>query len=294
MSSSDSAYNHASEVQEVIVNASANDLTGNFTLTFNDQTTASLPADLSDAGMKTALENLVSVGTVSVSQNAASPFGYAWSITFSTNSGNLPKMVAASINLGGTDIGIFVRETTVGTPSFQTTSLLRVDVTDDDSSVVISSITATDGGSLPGYNDLDTLTVVFGEDTNQPSVSDKTFLDVLFTFSAVLGADYTGTWNQTILPGVVNVTNQYSYIATSEDLTTHIARGQGLMIDGVTYKVDAGNAFSASSLPLNKKYSGITATSLVVYSLSRTTLVITITDTTGAGAYAETKVGLVR
>ena len=47
---------------------------------------------------------------------------------------------------------------------------------------------------VAGFSDGDTITITFSEKTNRPSVSTKTNLDTLFTFSTSIGDNYVGTW----------------------------------------------------------------------------------------------------
>ncbi|HSA98338.1 MAG TPA: hypothetical protein VLF17_04595 [Candidatus Nitrosotenuis sp.] len=59
----------------------------------------------------------------------------------------------------------------------------------------ILSIKAEDSANDDSiYNADDAITVTFSEPTNQPSVATKANLNSLFTFSQVLGANYTGVW----------------------------------------------------------------------------------------------------
>jgi hypothetical protein len=58
------------------------------------------------------------------------------------------------------------------------------------------------------YGNGDTITVVFSGNTNQVAVATKGNLDALFSFSQVLGANYTGTWTTatTLVITVVDAT----------------------------------------------------------------------------------------
>ena len=64
----------------------------------------------------------------------------------------------------------------------------------DHAAPAIMSTTASDGGSSPGLNTGDKITVVFDRHTNVPAVSTKAGVDAVFGFSASLGTDYTGVW----------------------------------------------------------------------------------------------------
>lgn len=60
----------------------------------------------------------------------------------------------------------------------------------------IISLVADDpkGTIVPGFDNSDTITVIFSEKTNQPAVNTKNALDDLFTFSQAIGDDYSGVW----------------------------------------------------------------------------------------------------
>ena len=73
----------------------------------------------------------------------------------------------------------------------------------------VSSVTANDpddGDAI--YGNADTITVVFSGNTNQVAVATKANIDALFSFSQVLGANYTGTWTTatTLVITVVDAT----------------------------------------------------------------------------------------
>ena len=70
-------------------------------------------------------------------------------------------------------------------------------------------------------------------------------------------------------------------------------RGQGVSIGGVNYRVDLGNPFTASTLPLSSAYAGVSG-NLTLLALSQSTLVITMGDVEDSAPYAQTRVGGLR
>jgi hypothetical protein len=104
-------------------------LGGSFTLSFVHggvtQTTSSLQHDASAAEMKGALETLANVGTVRVSRSSANPQGgYAWSVTYMGNAGDLPLLALAESQLTGNAADVSFAEATAGTTSAETQSLM--------------------------------------------------------------------------------------------------------------------------------------------------------------------------
>jgi len=90
---------------------------GAFTLAFMKSTTRELAADISDAGMQEALEDLASIESVNVTRvGPDEQHGFYWDITFTgdANSGNLPLMTVASKSLKGAGADVVVTEQTAG------------------------------------------------------------------------------------------------------------------------------------------------------------------------------------
>ena len=82
----------------------ANALGGKFTVEYAGQKTAYLPYTTSARGMKTALEQLSTVGTVDVTRSDMDQNkGYVWSVTFLSEMGDIQMMVTDSKALTGTD-----------------------------------------------------------------------------------------------------------------------------------------------------------------------------------------------
>ena len=72
-----------------------NELLGSFRLEFEDELTADIPFDASSAVLQSRLEELESVGAVSVSRSLADDQGgFTWHVEFLVREGNLPSIVA--------------------------------------------------------------------------------------------------------------------------------------------------------------------------------------------------------
>ncbi|CAE7851417.1 ANKFN1, partial [Symbiodinium sp. KB8] len=90
------------EVQSVTVTGTSA-LSGTFTLGYGPLTTRALAHDISAADLKTALEALPSIGTVSTSRTNSGSFGFTWTITFVSNVGPQPalRLVYSGVNGNG-------------------------------------------------------------------------------------------------------------------------------------------------------------------------------------------------
>ncbi|POM77797.1 Hypothetical protein PHPALM_4758 [Phytophthora palmivora] len=90
---------------------------GTFTLGFMGSTTKDLAADISDAGMQKALEDLASIESVDVTRvGPDAQHGYYWDITFTgdSNSGNLPGITVPTMLLRGAGAKVKVTEQSAG------------------------------------------------------------------------------------------------------------------------------------------------------------------------------------
>lgn len=90
-------------------------LGGVFALEFDGQRTGYMPFDVTAAVMKTQLEVLSTIGTVAVTRSNVDPNnGYAWTITFLNNLGDVSALQPDALALTGTAPLIQVRETVKG------------------------------------------------------------------------------------------------------------------------------------------------------------------------------------
>jgi len=96
---------------------------GKFTVEYAGQRTGYLPYTTTAAAMKTALEQLSTIGTVDVTRSDETENrGYVWSVTFQTEMGNIASMVTDSKALTGTDAKAVVTQVRKGVaPPFNST-----------------------------------------------------------------------------------------------------------------------------------------------------------------------------
>lgn len=102
---------------EVAVNGdgTSQGLGGVFALEFDGQRTGYMPFDVSAAVLKTQLEVLSTIGNVAVTRSNVDPSnGYAWTISFLTNLGDLRPLQSDAMALTGTAPVIQVREAAKG------------------------------------------------------------------------------------------------------------------------------------------------------------------------------------
>lgn len=90
-------------------------LGGVFTLQFDGKRTGYMPFDVSAAVLKTQLEVLSTIGNVAVTRSNIDPnSGYAWTISFLNNLGDLSAIIPDALALTGTAPQIQVRELVKG------------------------------------------------------------------------------------------------------------------------------------------------------------------------------------
>ncbi len=106
------------EVQRVdLMSVSLAGVSGTFQLSYGVHKTRPLPFDASGDAMKAALEGLAPVGTVDVVRSAVAA-GYSWTVTFTSNTGDLPTLAPLPAGLLGSP-ALTVTQVRAGTdPSF--------------------------------------------------------------------------------------------------------------------------------------------------------------------------------
>jgi hypothetical protein len=83
-----------------------NVISGTFTLSYGDQTTAAIAYDATEDDVRIALEALSTIGTVVVTRSASDyQHGYKWTIVFNSdmNSGNIPSLTSDNSGLAGSN-----------------------------------------------------------------------------------------------------------------------------------------------------------------------------------------------
>nr|AIG55740.1 secreted protein [Thraustotheca clavata] len=91
-------------------------LYGNFTLTFNGATTKAMPFDATSDVMRSSLQSLPSIGLVDVTRSNMLTSGgqYSWDITFRTQLGDNPLLVAGTTQLLGSFASVSITKPQTG------------------------------------------------------------------------------------------------------------------------------------------------------------------------------------
>ena len=298
-STTDAKYNRVSEVQQVKMTGSGA-VGGSVILTYNGYVTESIPVASSGTTVANALMALGNVHTVSVSASANAENGFTWLVTFTENSGDLPSLVVSTGSLTGSGAAAAVTTVTTGVPKYtpEFSGEFLVTVVDDDLKVTIVDITAANTGNQAGPGNGDTMTLRFSEDTNRPAVGTKAEIDALFSFSTTIGTTYTGEWALVDVPGAatMGVTAGSTSVSAAGDMTAVLEAGDELVLNTVTYTVSTvavtgGTAQSpTSTVTLTSAYVASSGT-VSAKMRSRTSLVITLTNTAGITSYPDMRVG---
>jgi hypothetical protein len=130
-------------------------LGGTFSLSFQGIDTSALPFNVQPSAMRSALEEIASTGT-EVLVTRQDPVGtvdaYCWTVTFTTNSGDLPLLVANTSQLQGTSASVTVSQYVQGlTPR---TPEVQVFSTQSTFQYEIQRVTMTADSALSGFFNL--------------------------------------------------------------------------------------------------------------------------------------------
>ena len=101
-------------VYDDIQSGTSSEINGDFAIEFNGQRTDYLAYNVGASEMKSALENLSTIGIVNVERSASINNCHVWDVTFITNLGPLPNLVVDGLDLTGTDAVITVSKRTFG------------------------------------------------------------------------------------------------------------------------------------------------------------------------------------
>ncbi|KAL8005508.1 putative ankyrin repeat and fibronectin type-III domain-containing protein [Plasmopara halstedii] len=105
----------AYEVQTISTQASADDLNGYFVVSFQGAGDAVIYFDDTAADVRTKLQNLATIGQLSVTRADYPDYGATWYITFLSNLGDLPALVISDKSyLKGTEANVNVQELVKG------------------------------------------------------------------------------------------------------------------------------------------------------------------------------------
>ena len=245
----------------------------------------STPLATAMAGSWTADNSLVV--TLSAVDPAASAYHAA--------TGRLAISVAAGSTLRSSDLS----SAAAGDASEAVRAAAAVTVTGSWGSTVVpttglQSCVAADTGGQPGLGDGDTITVSMSAATASPSTASESQIDALISASSPLGASYRGEWAWQALDAV---TGQLTTVAgstavtTAGDLRAVVSRGDRIRVGTSEFVVNPASSapYTATTLPVT-----VAATSSQTgpgFVESRTSYVLTLTNTTGRGEDAATRVG---
>ncbi|EEY61605.1 uncharacterized protein PITG_01932 [Phytophthora infestans T30-4] len=103
------------EVQTISTKASADNISGYFTVSFQSVGGAVINFDDTAADVRTKLQSLATIGRLNVTRSENSDFGATWTVTFLSNMGDLPLLVVtAKTLLKGTGVNVVVQEIVKG------------------------------------------------------------------------------------------------------------------------------------------------------------------------------------
>ncbi|KAI9993650.1 hypothetical protein PInf_015936 [Phytophthora infestans] len=103
------------EVQTISTKASADNISGYFTVSFQSVGGAVINFDDTAADVRTKLQSLATIGRLNVTRSENSDFGATWTVTFLSNMGDLPPLVVtAKTLLKGTGVNVVVQEIVKG------------------------------------------------------------------------------------------------------------------------------------------------------------------------------------
>eukprot|EP00644_Phytophthora_capsici_P006876 jgi/Phyca11/55231/gw1.8.186.1 len=103
------------EVQTISTKASADDISGSFTVSFQSVGGVVINFDDTPTDVRTKLQSLSTIGKLNVVQTANADFGTVWTITFLSNLGDLPLLsVDDKTLLKGTGVNVVVQEAVKG------------------------------------------------------------------------------------------------------------------------------------------------------------------------------------
>ena len=266
-----------SEIQEILVQHTANDIDGTFVVSYGNSKTDILTHDVSADDMTLALEGLPSIRSAQVQRMAApgagSIFGYLWRVTFSGEIGPLPSSLEidgtglSSNVVASTSRGMDVTLTgtataTQGSPTLATTSDLTTEL-------------ATYAFVQIGPHVRDVYEVLASDSTTitlaRPYEGSTDATATLKTGFTVPGRLPNGYQSHVYVPEEGSFTTPYVYVIKS--LTTGIPyyvtvsanNERGLSVAQVTVPTMLAPPMQKPSEPLNAELATHTSTSLRVY-----------------------------
>ena len=300
-SSADSNYLTTPGARRFTLSGASGLPSGTVALIIGGVRTSSLAPGTSASTISSAIA--AALGGVGVSTTTSSTAtSYTWDVEFTNWIGAVPTISIDTASLTGT-----AALTTLATakPPVSPSARYEVVIVDKDKGISIQSAVAANTGNQPGPGVGDTVTVTLSEDSDRAIPGGATVnangasltkaqVDSLFTFSASLGAGYTGRipWETLSATGSV-VSGNANAVRTSEDLSFKVKAGDRLRIAGTVYTIDSSfdTRTDLTLIPLTSALQG-SGGGLAIQRLSRTQFVITLTDVTGQGTALELRVGV--
>lgn len=283
--------NYNRVVERQTVTATASSTTPEFQLGFSGELTSNLDIGTTAAALKTALEALGGIDTITVTRAVVSG-GTSWTIEFVGHAGNVPELTFVRLS---PDVTVTVATPRQGVPLMPGAQRLPLRIIDDDSLVHVSSVVASNTGSNPGPAVQDTLSIIFSEATNRPDMSSKALIDAAFGF-ALLGTDYAGTWPWEDFGVTVTATAGSTIVEfqRQSDSIIELQNGDKIRIEGAEHTIvtGAGTDFGTTTISISPAYAGSTGSSKAVRVQSRKQLDIVLVDTRNIGTALELKVGV--
>ncbi|GMF43872.1 unnamed protein product [Phytophthora fragariaefolia] len=103
------------EVQSISTGASAGDISGSFSISFQGSSPAVINFDDTAADVRTKLQSLATIGRLNMTRANNADFGATWTVTFLSNLGDLPLLVIENTQLlQGTGATVVVQELVKG------------------------------------------------------------------------------------------------------------------------------------------------------------------------------------
>ena len=270
---------------------------GSFYLSLRGYSSGPIPHDATDSQIKQQLEEALTIDGVSVAltggTTACDADGVSIAITFTHNSGDVPELQLNSGTLAGgvTPTLTLVHSGTTsshgaasqtGTKEYVRCNNRGVCAENLGTCGCYTNFASSDGAGGQGLKSdcgyEETANVVCPGTTSCSGHGTCSGADdyTCECYEGYIGGDcayrscpYGKAWFSepgTSLPGFVTVTNGNAAVTTTQDLRSYIFRGDTIVIEGLTFTVDASGTFDATTLTLSSAFSGASKTNAEAYS----------------------------
>ncbi|KAF0700134.1 Aste57867_9322 [Aphanomyces stellatus] len=277
---------------------------GTFFLAYGNLETANLAYNALDTDVQSAINGLLTTGTVTVTRTSSGTNSYSWTVTFQEP--NSIPLVAGGVNLVGQIMATRLMPSPL-TPVQGTFSISYMS-----KSVVVAANTsalqmASFISSLPNVGSVavtrtgdallnafvwtitylqnagtqGTLAVASNSLTSTGQVGIASTVIQEGTATCCLAGTFRVAFGPTTraLPGTLSVEQNWPIVTTSQDLTQFLGRGELVQINGYSFTVDLFLPFDATRLPLSAPYPNVNNPAAVGYT-QYTTPWLDVTTTT--------------